>query len=193
MLNLLRESTPSLGIPNWGVSLLGLAGLGFIAFSIIRHSRRLARAAEETPDSSPQRHWLWSRLRATRAGGLDSATQAVITQLEGKIARLESLITAADERIVELRRLASGPSPGAPGRSLSHAHRGRSQPGRPGAGGSGGGGGGGGGSGGVLVDGSDAPSRRICELADEGCSPQEIAEATGHSVSEINLVLALRG
>lgn len=180
---------PAASVPGWGLTVIGLSGIGFVLFSLIRHSRRIARSTGEEPRvSAPQASWLARRLKKADAGGaegeLTASARALLAELDGRVARMESLIEAADRRIAELERLGTGRGPtGAGGRGRAEGTGARragraSEPKAP--------------SPVAGPTGGDRLTQTICHLADEGSTPLEIAEATGHSVSEINLVLALR-
>lgn len=174
-------------VPPWGLWLAGIIGVACIAYSFIRKARRLRQ--DDTLIISEQQARFEANRQQTRpehtktaaSGGLEGATREVIRELDAKAAKLQELIAAADRRIAELRVLAStGPSP-ARGDGNGPAIPARERPRREPA---------------FALDPADGDGNagnRIIELADQGLSPAEIAAITGHSVSEINLTLALRG
>lgn len=172
-------------VPPWGLWLAGIIGVACIAYSFIRKARRLRQ--DDTLIISEQQSRFEAKRQQTRpehtktaaSGGLEGATREVIKELDAKAAKLQELIAAADRRIAELRVLAStGPTPAREGRGPGVPAR--EQPRREPT---------------FAMDhaGEEAGGNRIIELADQGLSPAEIAAITGHSVSEINLTLALRG
>ncbi len=180
-------TTTTPAVPPWTLWAVGLVGVGFLVFSIIRHSRRMARSrsADEAFMSNPQK--AWAAMRAAETSALRpthesiagttplspsppprpsepsvSATPGAITQTE----ELRRLIIAADERIAALRRLTStGPTASAAQAPAQAA----------------------------VIEPLDDRTARVYELAAAGHEPDEIARVTGAPVSEVRLLLALRG
>jgi hypothetical protein len=86
-------------------------------------------------------------------------------QLDAKAIHLEALLREADAKIVELRKLSEAAPP--PAASASDEPTPLAEPGDP-------------------------LARRVCELADEGLTPVDIARRLDEHVGKIELILALR-
>jgi len=102
------------------------------------------------------------REMATLLSELSDMARAIYQQLDERTARLESLIQAADERIEKLHR-AQGEVPA--------TETAQADDGPPAA---------------------DPRHDQVYQLADEGVSPQQIAQRLGRPCGEIELILALR-
>jgi hypothetical protein len=154
------------------VSLLPAVGLALIAVGILSSVRARRRRAAHRLTAREQ----VERLRQKDAvrGDLEhlmveieQLAKRMGAQLDAKTIEIEMLIRRADERLAELRRLTEQGAP-PPQAELPGAPPMPAEPA------------------------SDPLSRRVCELADEGLSPVEIARQLDEHVGKVELILALR-
>lgn len=163
-------------IPAWGLWLTAVIGLAFMVVSIVRNSRKVVRSGDEPPASEPQRRWLASRkpksakLKSANPAhpALAAAASDLLAQIDQRTAALEQLITLADQRIESLRHASNWSGSAAPRSSAAEL--------KPG----------------IQPSTHNTRTSQVYRLADEGRTPQQIAQDIGVAIGEINLVLALR-
>lgn len=101
------DAQRGLSTPPWVLWTVGLAGVGLLVYSIVRHRQRMAAAGAEDPAlSEPQRIW------AARRGGAPAPAAGTARVQGEREEALRALVAAADARIAELRRLTGVASEG---------------------------------------------------------------------------------
>lgn len=162
-----------------GQIVLILLILGISALMLISTRRRLRKTA-----NSPKAYTREQRARLRDEQSLVQEMEEVMARLEEvssemqaridtRFAKLESVLRDADQRIDRLERLLRR-CEGRPTIDLT-INESADPPGEPGE------------------DSADDPRRRqIYDLADAGSTPLQIAEQTGQSTGEVELILALR-
>jgi hypothetical protein len=173
------------------ILILGLAILGLLV--VMRVTRRRLGAAQTSERKSVRERY--QELASPQAvvrdmeevmAELDQLSRQIHGRLDTKLARLEAVIRDADERIDRLARLVRSADGGStldvtvadsePGESVPSSRPAES----------------------ILEERTAASRRlqpnraRILQMADRGMSPLQIAEATGRTTGEIELILSLR-
>ncbi len=161
--------------------LLAIAGILVLIAVSMRMLVRRRREPGPTPQDYARRQV--ARLKEQHDMGSDiqslmvqlqELSRAINAQIDTKFAKLESSIRAADERICALQRLC-GDRVG-PGLDVTvQDHRGPADLDRD-----------------ADPQPEDAGHQRIYQLADAGKSAVQIAQATGQSPGEVELILSLR-
>lgn len=151
-----------------------LAGT-LIAAGIVLLVVLLAHAMRRRPASANPARSGDSAQLTDLAADVEELTSRLAAQLDAKAAKLESLLAEADDAIARLERAAA---PRATGRAGAAEGSGR-------AGASGGG---------PTADDdlADPITRDVYRLADEGCSPVQIAQRLEQHTGKVELILALR-
>jgi hypothetical protein len=152
-------------------------GVALITASMIMRLRKRRRilSPSRTPDEQLERN---RQLRGMHGDleqlmvEIEQLARRFGTQLDAKSIELERLLSQADQRIEQLRQLASHASP-APGAQVDDAQPGPAP--RP------------------PVSRMDDPlSRSVYQLADSGYTPPQIAAELKEHIGKIELILALR-
>ncbi len=164
-------STPDL------VFLAGVALLTMWAVTRLRrtlHAHKQDRAVTARERIEEVRSTMEGRERVERTMvDLQDLTRRLAAHLDNKAARLEKLLGEADQRIAQLERhgVQAPPRQGDGSNAVVEVRPFESSASRTG---------------------SDPLSREVCDLADTGLSPVQIAQQLDEQIGKVELILALR-